>query len=988
MTRLLVSILLTATVLTGRLPVLAAADRDPSHDFPGADGLEVTLWAESPSLYNPTSIDVDARGRVWVAEAVNYRTFRQPDPNQPEAVDFRRPEGDRIVILEDTNGDGVCDSSKVFVQDPDLHAPLGVAVIGNRVLVSCSPHLIIYTDEDGDDRPDRKEILLTGFGGYDHDHGLHSLVGGPDGRWYFNVGNAGPHVVTDRGGWTLRSGSIYNGGTPHNTNNTPGLTSDDGRIHVGGLALRVDPDGTGLTVLAHNFRNSYEVAVDSFGDLWQSDNDDEVQACRTSWVMEGGNMGFFSADGTRSWRADRRPGQSIQTAHWHQEDPGVLPAGDIYGAGGPTGVAVYEGQLLPARFRGMILNADAGRNTVFGHIAHPDGAGFRLERTLFLSSRHESTEDYVWNQVSMDDRSTWFRPSDVAVGTDGAVYVADWYDPVVGGHAMREGSGYGRILRVAPRGSRPRSPQLDFSTTSGRIEALKNPAINVRHFAFQQLREEGGSALPELSKLHQSADAIHRARALWLLSLLEGEGRRITLEALNDSNTAIRVTAARALRASGVTALDWIPLLEEPVPPALWPEIAVQLRDVPLENRGQPPGETPAAVRTRNEEGVSRAEVLLAMAGQYDGQDRFFLEAFGIGCDGSEAALYPRLLAALGDPDPLKWPAPFADLVWRLHPAAAIPDLLKRARAEELSPEARGQAMDTLAFIPHREAADAMGALATTGPEDIQSHAQWWTQFRSGNDWRDYKVAARPEHPRPTTGNEVERDRMASLQAQLLASGSSAGERSAAAEALAKSREGGLRLVQLASQDRLSKEVMETIAEHIFRNPDLGVRALASHHFERPSRTGEAFPPIDDLVEMEGHPGRGRRVYFGATAACAQCHRFGEAGREVGPDLTAIRTKYDKAALLDAIMNPSAAIAFDYEGWIFTLKNGETLSGFVIADGDTVVIRDITGEQRSMAREEISSRDKLEYSLMPDNLTLGMTPQELVDLAAYLLRGP
>jgi putative heme-binding domain-containing protein len=129
-------------------------------------------------------------------------------------------------------------------------------------------------------------------------------------------------------------------------------------------------------------------------------------------------------------------------------------------------------------------------------------------------------------------------------------------------------------------------------------------------------------------------------------------------------------------------------------------------------------------------------------------------------------------------------------------------------------------------------------------------------------------------------------------------------------------------------------------------------------------------------------------VYFGATAACAQCHRFGEAGREVGPDLTAIRTKYDKAALLDAIMNPSAAIAFDYEAWIFTLKNGETLSGFVIADGDTVVIRDISGEQRSMAREEISSRDKLEYSLMPDNLTLGMTPRELVDLAAYLLRGP
>ena len=173
-----------------------------------AEGLTVSVWARAPMFFNPTGMDVDDRGRIWISEAVNYRGF-----NSRKKERHWHDDGDRIVILEDTDNDGRADASKVFVQDKDLVAPLGVTVVGDRVLVSCSPHLLIYTKNDKDEVV-KKEVFLTGWGGLDHDHSLHKAEVGPDGRWYLNAGNAGPHVVKGSDGWTLRVGSVYRGGSP------------------------------------------------------------------------------------------------------------------------------------------------------------------------------------------------------------------------------------------------------------------------------------------------------------------------------------------------------------------------------------------------------------------------------------------------------------------------------------------------------------------------------------------------------------------------------------------------------------------------------------------------------------------------------------------------------------------------------------------------------------------------------------------------------
>ncbi len=125
--------------------------------------LQATLFASEPMITNPTNLDIDHRGRVWICDVVNYR-----------GNNGKRPAGDRILILEDTDGDGKADKAKVFYQGRDVDSAMGICVLGNKVIVSCSPNVLVFTYDDND-KILKKEVLFTKTGMAQHDHSAHTL---------------------------------------------------------------------------------------------------------------------------------------------------------------------------------------------------------------------------------------------------------------------------------------------------------------------------------------------------------------------------------------------------------------------------------------------------------------------------------------------------------------------------------------------------------------------------------------------------------------------------------------------------------------------------------------------------------------------------------------------------------------------------------------------------------------------------------------------
>lgn len=959
----------------------------PVEGFEVADGLEMTLWAAEPDVVNPTNMAVDERGRIWITEAINYRRKLKEVPDLVE-------EGDRILILEDTNGDGVADSRKVFDQRPELRSPLGIAVLGNKVYVSQSPDLIVYT-KDEDDKIVSRETLLTGFGGFDHDHGLHVVTFGHDGRLYFNIGDR-TFDVTGPGGERV-------------------VSSEQGP-YMAGAVLRMNQDGTGLEVLAHNFRNPYEMAMDSFGTIWQTDNDDDgSEWTRLNYVMEGGNFGYWGPTGVR-WRTDRG-------THFHHELPGIVPDIARTGAGSPTGLIVYEGKLLPQRYQGNLIHSEPGKRHLYSFLLEPDGAGYKMEA--------EET-------VSTDD-SNW-RPSDVAVAPDGSVYVADWYDPVVGGHNMKDAE-KGRIYRIAPPSYLAPKPKLDLESAEGLQAALRSPNESTRYRAWMELQLRGDEALPWLERMWAESDPVGQARALWLLATIGGPEREEIDASLGHSDPRFRILGLRVARFAGRDVIETVSKLLDDSDPRVLRECALSLRDV---------------------EGDQAVEPLLALAKKYDGEDRWFLEAWAIGARGGEKqqAVATAVEEAFpGDFDPIE-----TDLLWELG-AADLSKMSRAVRNAELPLESRLKALRAIGDRPDSAAARTVAGLVKSGTPQIAEAAFAKLRHQLFSLWPEYRgdpvvvgairqalgsqqlqtdaleltdALGDPRYTRElmaiarNEGGDLEnraqalaalgRTRSAAVL-PLLGSTAAAGEtelrvaairglqsaqpddldarmekllrdenppevRTEAIRVLARNDEGLTRILDLAEADELPAEVKTVATNLAHRSRNEEILARAENVLPAPKDKADNTLPANPyaIANRTGDVEKGRAVFLAKDGPkCSNCHSL-EPGKELaGPNLQTIGSKYDKRGLLDSILNPSAGISPEYYVYILDTTTHGLVVGVISEEtADRVVVRNEFGDEIRLQPGDIMDRRKSNLSMMPEDIVKTMSEEELIDLLEFL----
>jgi putative heme-binding domain-containing protein len=761
-----------------------------------------------------------------------------------------------------------------------------------------------------------------------------------------------------------------------------------------------------------------------------------------------------------------------------------MPMGCENGTGGPTGVVVYEGAMFPD-LNGAVLDADAGRSLVFMHRPEPEGGTLALRHGLLIEPAKDAA----------GERGHWFRPSDVAVAPDGSILVADWWDPGVGGHAAGDREAYGRILRLVPAaGPRGWGP-LDAS--------LDSPAPNVRGSVAMKMLAASESPAPAAATGNALRDAQRLMRRVWIWAQQEKAPAALR-EAAQHADPRVRLAYSQASRLrqdpSGLSAVT-----------ARAKDASAMVRAGVL-----------TMLRDRSWEECS--SILTPMALAYPGKDRALLEAIGIAADGKEEQLFAALLLGFGDAAAAAAAGgqggPLFELAWRLHPPGALELLRRAATSPGAQPGVARAAADAIAFMPEREAAEVMVALALAGPAEHRAYAAWWVRQNSTSLWRAHGVGdavggefaqakrvwesellradGRASVDVDVTGADViwlvvedggdgmnydwadwieprfisdnQSTRLTSLEwleaqagwgearmnaaaaggkmtvagqavadgigthansrigfrvpagadkfvaacapddggarspgtatsirfavhlerkpdrarLQALEASALAGDQ-AAALTLAETMDGAVFLIARVSA--LSAAVRAAIAPKLQNHPDLAVRALASRAFPRKTASGEQLPALDQLAGIKGDVGRGRELFRG-RGTCSSCHVVSGLGGALGPELSQVHKKFGRRELLDAMLSPSAAIAFGFDSWTLYLKDGRVLAGSILADGDLLVLRDFSGQRQVVEAAQIARREKVNLSLMPEAPALGLGAQDLADLAAFLADDP
>ncbi len=961
---------------------------DPSADvaeelqaFTVSDDLQVNLFAsEEHGLTSPLAIRWDPAGKMYVTVTTTYpHVFPGDLPN------------DKIITLEDRDGDGVADHPKVFAEG--LNIPTGLEWGDGGVYVGQNTELLFLQDTDGDGIADERRVMLSGFGNGDSHQTINSFIWSPGGELFFGQGDGcESRVETPWGASNLYQAGFY----------------------------RLRPQRLQLHPLLDDFMgpgNPWGVAFDDWGQIFSIDG--------------AGGVTFLS------------PGQ-VPTSH-------RLRIGMIGEPGGYCGIGYLDAQNLPESLRGHFVIGDYKANRVKRFSVDRQGAGFKLN----------------WEEPLLTSKHRNFRPVDVKIGPDGAIYVVDWYNPITchQDDAYRDPTrdkAHGRIWRISSRQSPIEPPDLTKAPLTQVLDALQSPDHWTRYQAKRALTIRNATEVAKamdtwVRNLNITSPAYehHLYEALGAYATLEIIRPELLIKLLNADEPRARAYASRIVG-------RWHDRLEDPLD-LLQPRVVDEDPLVRMEAVI-----ACAAIPTANSMPIAAQAV-----------DKPMDDALTYAFRQAVHHLRPHWLPAFRTGTlTFEKPQHLARVINEIGDRDVLDDLRQLARTSTVSADIRSSAITGILSVGNEEDLHEFALAAThfqqEGKHDARLHAHALTELAKASRHRELRPAGDhvallrnlAQHSDPTIQVESLRliglwqtqpllkevfslaqdesrprlvraaafDALADLddpKAMKLLEGYSRDLeppelRSAAVQALAKVsiQDASQLAVTLLREEPLSQAATQQLLATILDRRNGGeslATAFSSHpldanHAQNLLRalfaTGRSnttlfqvlndqagaantVPEYDEAFVAKlvaeshraGNSTRGQTVF--KNMACLSCHRVGREGGAIGPDLTSIGTTLATERIVEELLWPNRQVKEGFAALQVFTDDGRILQGYERRtkssrdDGDLMIKELSTGELLSIKRDQIDEIVEA-GSAMPTGLTAVLTPEQLADLIRYL----
>ena len=926
------------------------------------EGFQVNAWASEPMITQPMAFCWDDRGRLWVAENRDYES---------RSTGFSKYGDSRILILEDTDGDGQADKRDVFLEG--IPFPSAIAVGFDGLFLGAPPNLLFVPDRNKDDRADMEdiEVRLTGWGIRDRHETINSLHWGPDGWLYGLEGFATPSKIRKpRGkGRLLKQGEAF-----------PADLLEGEGVDINGGVWRYHPTKDRFEVVAHGFSNPWGIDYDAKGQLF-------ISACVIPHLFHVIPGGIYHRQGGQHFNPYVYSDIQTIVNHRHRSAHG--------------GARVYLSDAFPKAQHGRLFIANIHEHAVLSDILEKKGSGFVAHHG----------EDFL-----LANNAQWIGFS-MEVGPDGGLYVLDWHDADICGKEVLNKE-TGRIFRITPEESlaeewdgrysdltkitdlqlvelqlsksawhaRRARVILQYRSTKATLDQKatdelrnifttnKNQDLRLR--ALWTLHVTGLASYDDLFGMLDDLDPYVRA---WAIQLLCEDGTpseqvlsKFSEMAQNDNSPVVRLYLASALGrlqpdqrwaiAEGLVgrATD---AEDHNIPKMIWFAVEPLVTDDPeralhLASGSKIPLHAEFIARR-----VVDADQVQLLVDWMGGQPKI------------EKSILKGMLSGLEGRSDLVTPDNWQEVYTKLQSDSELSSLAVQVAQQFGDAEAAKQLMASIKnkSIPLSERREALKQLGDQGwPELLKEIPDFITDpelriqaFRAAAAFDDedlgWQLIKQYDNYKPNEQLEL-------IQAMAT-----------------RPQYGWILTEELKAGNVPKKDIPAYVARQL--------RRVVGNGFV------EVWGPIDQLSAnkkadyakyqalltdqklSEANTVNGRALF---QRTCGACHKMYGEGGSIGPDITG-SNRANMDYLLGNILDPSGEIQEDYKMVVVTTREGRTFMGNVVAENDRQLTLRIVGQDALVINQsDIQSREVTPNSMMPEGLLQTMTDQEVADLVAYL----